>query len=379
MKLKGFQNSHLPCLNFDDVIIEPKVSNFHPDEVDISTSMISGLKTNLPIMSAHMPSISNPELISSISEMGGLGTLHDEIKLEDIDLFISKIKAIKINKKKYPNASMTNSETPIIIIACSAFDMKKAEYLLSHNDVNYVILNNVQPLHTQIIKNVRILSKKYPQRIILGNIVNEEGAKTFAKMPLAAVKVGLGPGSICTTGIISGCGMSQFTAIFEVSKVAKANNMKVIADGGIRNSGDIVKALAAGADGVMLGKLFAGCHEASGKIVEIDGQKYKQYEGARYNTIEIPDKTGIDKIDNFLTPDIRANFRVEGVSGLVPYIGPAHLLLYILSKGIRLTFGFIGAKNIIEFQKKVTLRYISSNSYKELNSNIPIRATHSFI
>lgn len=379
MKLKGFSNSHLPCLNFDDVIIEPKVSNFHPDDVDISTCMIAGLKTNLPIMSAHMPSISNPELISSISEMGGLGTLHDEIKLEDIDLYISKIKAIKIDKNKYPNASTTNSGTPIIIIACSAFDMKKAEYLLSHNDVNYVILNNVQPLHTQIIKNVRILSKKYPQKIILGNIVNEEGAKTFAKMPLAAIKVGLGPGSICTTGIISGCGMSQFTAIFEVSKVAKANNMKVIADGGIRNSGDIVKALAAGADGVMLGKLFAGCDEASGKIVEINGQKYKQYEGARYNTIEIPDKTGIDKIDNFLTPDIRRKFRVEGVSGLVPYIGPAHLLLYILRKGIQLTFGFIGAKNIVEFQKKVTLRYISSNSYKELNSNIPIQATRSFI
>ena len=379
MEIKGFLDNHMPCLNFDDILIEPRVSNVFPEEADISTHMIAGVKSNLPIISAHMPTVSSPELITAISEMGGLGTIHNEIKLAEIDPFISKIKSFEIDKKKYPNAITTDFRTPYIIIACSSFDVERAEYLLKHDDVHYVILNNVQPLHLQSIKNVKMLSKKYPYKIILGNIANREGAEVFANLPLAALKVGLGPGSICTTGIISGCGMSQLTSIIEVSKVAKAHNIKVIADGGIRNSGDIVKALAAGADGVMLGKLFAGCDEAPGKMVEIDGKMYKQYEGARYNTVEIPDKTGIEKIDNFLTSDLKRKYRVEGVSGLVPCIGPTHLLLYILGKSIQLAFGLTGAKNLKEFQERAILRYISTHTHMELESNIPFRTTESFI
>lgn len=379
MKIRGFLNSHIPCLNFDDILIEPRVSSVFPEEADLSTTMIAGLKSNLPVISAHMPTVSSPELIAAISEMGGLGTLHEEMELEEIDLYISKIKSFKIDQKKYPKAMTTEFGTPIIIIASSSLHLEKAEYLLRRDDVHYVILNNAQPLHVQIIKNVKMLSKKYPYKIILGNIATREGAEIYAKLPLAALKVGLGPGSICSTGIISGCGMSQLTSIIEVSKIARRNNMKVIADGGIRNSGDIVKALAAGADGAMLGKLFAGCDEAPGKIVEIDGKKYKQYDGARYNTVEIPDKTGIEKIDTFLTSDIKNKYRVEGVSGLVPCVGPTHLLLYILSKSIQLSFGFVGARNIKELQKRAILRYISPNSHRELKPNIPLHTTKSFI
>jgi IMP dehydrogenase len=306
-------------------------------------------------------------------------TIHNEMNAEEIDPFISKVKSFKIDKKKYPNAITTDFGTPYIIIACSSFDIERAEYLLKRDDVHYVILNNVQPLHLQSIANVKMLSNKYPFKIILGNIANREGAEVFTKMPLAALKVGLGPGSICTTGIISGCGMSQLTSIIEVSKVARSCNMKVIADGGIRNSGDIVKALASGADGVMLGKLFAGCDEAPGETFEIDGKMYKQYEGARYNTVEIPDKTGIEEIDNFLTSDLKKKYRVEGVSGLVPYIGPTHLLLYILGKSIQLSFGFTGARNLKEFQDRAILRYISTHTHRELESNIPFHTTESFI
>lgn len=379
MKIKGLLNTNLPCLNFDDVLIEPRVTGVYPEEADISTTMIAGLKSNLPIISAHMSTVSSPELIAAVAEMGGLGTLHEGIELEDIDDQITKIKQLKIDAEKYPKAITTKSGTPVIIAACSAFDLEKAEYLLAHDDVQYVILNNVQPLHVQIIKNVRILSRKYPYKIILGNIANKEGAEIYASMPLAALKIGLGPGSICTTGIISGCGMSQLTSILEVYQVTKAKKMKIIADGGIRNSGDIVKALAAGADGVMLGKLFAGCEEAPGKIVEVNDKKYKQYEGARYNTVEIPELTGLEKIDTFLTPDLKNKHRVEGISGLVPYTGPAHLLLYILSRNIRVSFGFIGAKNIEELRAKTIFRYVSPNSFRDLKSNIELKITEPFI
>jgi IMP dehydrogenase len=353
MEIRGLLNTNMPCLNFEDVLIEPGVSNVFPAEADISTMMIAGLKSNLPIMSAHMSSVSSPGLIAAISEMGGLGTIHEVMNVAELDRYIGETKRFQIDKSKYPNAVSTDSGTPVIIAACSSYDIAKAEYLLTHKDVHYVILNSVQPLHVQMIKN--------------------------AKMPLAALKVGLGSGSICTTGIISGCGMSQLTSIIEVSAIAKANGMKVIADGGIKNSGDIAKALVAGADGVMLGKLFAGCDEAPGKIVEHDGKRYKQYEGARYNTVEIPEKTGIEKIDRFLTADLKNSHRVEGVSGLVPLIGPVHLLLYILSRSLKLSFGFVGAKTIEELQKKAILRYVSTNSYCELKSNIPLHTTEAFI
>jgi IMP dehydrogenase len=226
---------------------------------------------------------------------------------------------------------------------------------------------------------VRELSRKYPYKIILGNIANREGAEIYASMPLAALKIGLGPGSICTTGIISGCGMSQLTSILEVYQVTKEKKMKIIADGGIRNSGDIVKALAAGADGVMLGRLFAGCDEAPGKTVEINGKKYKQYEGSQYNTVEIPDKTGFEKIDAFLTSGVKNSHRVEGMSGLVPSTGPAHLLLYILSRNLQVALGFIGARNIKELRAKSVFRYVSPNSFKDLRPNLELHITEPFI
>ncbi len=379
MEIRGFLDNHMPCLNFDDILIEPRTSDVFPEETDISTTMIAGLKSNLPIMSAHMPTVSSPELITAISEMGGIGTIHNEMAMEEIPPFISKVKNFKMDQEKYPHATATGSGTPYVIIACSSFDTQRAEYLLQRDDIQYVILNNVQPLHVQSIENVTKLSKKYPFKIILGNIANREGAEIFTQLPLAAVKVGLGPGSICTTGIISGCGMSQLTSIIEVSKVAKAHHMKVIADGGIRNSGDIVKALAAGADGVMLGKLFAGCDEAPGKTFKIDGKMYKQYEGARYNSVEVPDITGIDDIDRFLTSERKMKHRVEGVSGLVPCIGPTHLLLYILGKSIQLAFGFTGARNLQEFQERAIFRYVSAHTHRELESNIALATSESFI
>jgi IMP dehydrogenase len=379
MEIRGFLNDHMPCLNFEDVLIEPRVSNVFPEEADISTMMIAGIKSNLPIISAHMSSVSSPELIAAISEMGGLGTVHEEMTVDELDRYIAKTKQFRIDKSKYPNAVATESGTPVIIAACSSYDIEKAEYLLAHEDVNYVILNNVQPLHVHMIRNVKRLARKYPYKIIAGNIVTREGAQIYSKFPLAALKVGLGSGSICTTGIVSGCGMSQLTSIIEVSAIAKANGVKVIADGGIKNGGDIAKALAAGADGVMLGKLFAGCDEAPGKIVELDGKRYKQYEGSRYNTVEIPEQTGVEKIDRFLTAELKKAHRVEGVSGLVPLIGPAHLLLYILSRSIKLSFGFVGAKTIEELQKRAILRYVSANCHHELKSNMPFHTTEAYI
>jgi IMP dehydrogenase len=379
MEIKGFLNDATPCLNFDDVLIEPRLTDIHPEEADISTTMIKGICSQLPVISAHMETVSSTELITAISEMGGLGTLHREMAMDQIESNLSHIKSNVIDRVKYPHAATTPAGTPWVIVACSPYDLERAEYLLQRDDVHFVILDNVQPLHVQIIKNVRLLSQKYPDRIIVGNIVNREGANVFARFPLAALKVGLGSGSICTTRIVTGCGMSQLTAIIEVAEVAKQHRMCVIADGGIRNSGDIIKALAAGADGVMLGKLMAGCEEAPGKTVEIDGKKYKQYEGAKYNSVEMPEVTGFDKIDAFLRAERQNRYRVEGASGLVPLTGPTHLLLYILMRSIKLSFGFVGARNIEELQKKAVMRFISYNSHVESQANLPIRTAESYL
>lgn len=378
MKLISLTDNNLPSLSFDDVLLEPRLSDVFPEDVSLENEFIKGLTTQIPIISAHMPTVASVESLISMNEIGAVGTLHRDMPIDELESNINELINFQIDIFKYSDAVTTDKYSPVPIVACSPLDTKRAEFLLNNSDVNYVIFDNVQPLHINMIKNTEYFSSKYPNKIILGNIATEEGARIYSDFPLAALKVGLGPGSICTTRLISGCGVSQLTAIAEVAKITCKKNIPLIADGGIRSSGDIVKALAAGADGVMLGNLLAGCEESPGKIIQHNGNLYKEYEGARYNSVEIPFRTGYEKIDKYLETSRNESYRIEGASGLVPYKGPIHLVIYNLIRGVRLGFGFVGAKNIKELRKKAVFRHITTNSYYESKDNMPIRTSESF-
>ncbi len=195
-----------------------------------------------------------------------------------------------------------------------------------------------------VIEAAKMVKKKYPELdLVVGNIATGEAAKALAKVGADAVKVGVGPGSICTTRIVAGVGLPQLSAVYEASKALKGSNVTVIADGGIRFSGDVVKAIAAGADSIMVGSLLAGTEEAPGEMIIYEGRKFKSYRGM--GSLEAMEDGSKDRYFQDVEDDIK-KLVPEGISGRVAFKGAVSEVLYQLVGGLRAGMGYCGAKNI---------------------------------
>ena len=227
--------------------------------------------------------------------------------------------------------------------------LNRADILIK-SEVDFLVVDTAHGHSEMVISTVKALKKKYPKTdVIAGNIATKKAALDLKKAGVDAVKVGIGPGSICTTRIVSGVGVPQITAIDEVSRALKRSNVKVIADGGIRFSGDISKAIVAGADTVMLGGLFAGTQESPGEIELYQGRTYKNYRGmGSIAAMKDGSKDRYFQDDN----DEKDKLVPEGIEGRVPYKGPLSSILYQLVGGLRSSMGYIGCKNINEMHNK---------------------------
>ena len=227
--------------------------------------------------------------------------------------------------------------------------LNRADILIK-SEVDFLVVDTAHGHSEMVISTVKALKKKYPKiDVIAGNIATKKAALDLKKAGVDAVKVGIGPGSICTTRIVSGVGVPQITAIDEVSRALKRSNVKVIADGGIRFSGDISKAIVAGADTVMLGGLFAGTQESPGEIELYQGRTYKNYRGmGSIAAMKDGSKDRYFQDDN----DEKDKLVPEGIEGRVPYKGPLSSILYQLVGGLRSSMGYIGCKNINEMHNK---------------------------
>ncbi|MES2996535.1 MAG: IMP dehydrogenase [Verrucomicrobiota bacterium] len=195
--------------------------------------------------------------------------------------------------------------------------------------------------------------------VVAGNVVTEQGAKDLVAAGVSAVKVGVGPGSICTTRVISGVGMPQFTAIRNVSDHCRANGVKVIADGGIRYSGDVVKAIAAGADLVMLGSLLAGTRESPGQTVHSQGRRFKTYRGM--GSLGAMQKGSGDRYSQNSSGKLVA----EGVEGRVPYKGPLSDVIFQLMGGLKSGMGYVGASSLAELRERARFTRITAGGLRE--------------
>lgn len=207
-----------------------------------------------------------------------------------------------------------------------------------------------------VIEKLRSLSAV---PVVAGNVVTEQGARDLVKAGANAIKVGVGPGSICTTRVISGVGMPQFTAIRNVADHCRENGVKVIADGGIRYSGDIVKALAAGADLVMLGSLLAGTRESPGQTVHFQGRRFKTYRGM--GSIGAMQKGSGDRYGQNSSGKLVA----EGVEGRVPYKGPLSDVIFQLMGGLKSGMGYVGASNLNELRERAQFTRITAGGLRE--------------
>jgi IMP dehydrogenase len=232
--------------------------------------------------------------------------------------------------------------------------------------VDAIVIDTAHAHSKGVIDTVKNVRKKYKDiDIVVGNIATAEAAMALYKAGADAVKVGIGPGSICTTRVVAGVGVPQLTAVMNVASALKKYNVPIIADGGIRYSGDIVKALAAGAYSVMLGSLFAGTEESPGDTIIYEGRKFKTYRGM--GSLEAMQKGSKDRYFQDVEDDIK-KLVPEGISGRVPYKGLLSEVVYQLIGGLRAGMGYCGAKTIKDLQKAQFIRithagYIESHPH----------------
>ena len=251
---------------------------------------------------------------------------------------------------QYPNATKDSSGRLRVAAALGTGEdtLERAEALFNAG-VDVYVIDSAHGHSQNVINTIKDIKNKFKDiDIIGGNIATAEGALELAKAGVDAVKVGMGPGSICTTRIIAGIGVPQITAILEIKKALKDSKVNIIADGGMRFSGDIAKAIAAGADSVMLGGLFAGTEEAPGKVELFQGRSFKIYRGMG----SIGAMTERDDANRYLQEDVESEKLVpEGIEGRVPYKGLVANVINQLEGGLRQCMGYIGCKNIKDMQK----------------------------
>ncbi len=327
---------------FDDVLIRPNRSSIEPREANLRAVCVKGLELSRPFLSAAMDRVTESSMAVALHKAGGLGIIHRNCTID------RQVYMVQVVKKK----------GALVGAACGPFDEKRA-LALKKARIDVLVIDCAHGHNAKVISSARIIKNKIGKLpLIVGNIATKEAVQDLWGIA-AAVKVGVGPGSICTTRIVSGVGVPQLSAVIEVASAAHKLGMKVIADGGMRTSGDIAKALAAGADCVMLGNIFAGTEEAPGKLVKHKGKNYKEYRGMGSRVV-LEEKNSSDR---YLVKGRK--IVPEGVEGLVPYKGLVGDIVDELASGIQVAMGYVGAKNLQEFQNKAQFIRITPASMQE--------------
>ena len=261
-----------------------------------------------------------------------------------------------LQRRQYPMASRDENDRLIVAAAVGPFDVERA-VALDKAGANVLMIDCAHAHNMNVVDSARMIKKKVKADVVVGNIATAEAAEELVDF-VDGIKVGVGPGSICITRVVAGVGVPQLTAIAEVADVASKHDIPVIADGGIRYSGDIAKAIAIGADVVMLGNLLAGTDEAPGRTITIKGRRYKQYRGMGSLGV----MSGGESADRYLS---KTKFVPEGVEGAIPYSGTVGDTLHQLVGGLRSSMGYVGAHSIEEMHKKARFIRITPSGYYE--------------
>ncbi len=335
------------ALTFDDVLLVPNYSEVVPTEVDTAAFFTPKIKLKIPIASSAMDTVSEARMGIALGRLGGISVIHKNLSVK-----LQAQTVLEIKKQGFPAAAA---------IGATGDFLERAKALVEAG-VDVLVIDTAHGHSKRVLDAVKTIHKTYKKvEIVAGNIATAEGARALIAAGADAVKVGIGPGSICTTRMVSGCGLPQITAIIDVVAACKKTKTPVIADGGIKFSGDIAKALAAGAACVMLGSLLAGTDEAPGEVFEEHGKKYKSYRGmgslGAMNQGS-RDRYGQDKV-------VGSKLVPEGVEARVPYKGSVVNVVEQLIGGVRSGMGYSGAKNISDLQKKARFVRITNAGLRE--------------
>jgi IMP dehydrogenase len=265
----------------------------------------------------------------------------------------------------YPNAAKDSYGRLRVGAAVGATgDFLERALELEKAKVDVIVMDTAHGHTARVLKAIQELKKKVKKvDLVVGNIASGEAVREMGDLGVDGVKVGMGPGSICTTRVVTGAGVPQITAIMDTAKVARKMKIPLIADGGIKYSGDISKALAAGADCAMAGNLFAGTDESPGELVFYQNRSYKTYRGM--GSLGAMGEGGADRYGHDDTTDIERKVVPEGIEGRVPYKGSMESMIPILMGGVRAGMGYCGVKNIKELRTKTRLIRVSHLGLRE--------------
>jgi IMP dehydrogenase len=460
------------ALTFDDVLLRPDESTVEPDEADLGTRVSTGVDLNVPVLSAAMDTVTEHELAIAIAREGGLGVLHRNMDVEQMQTEIDRVKRADelvirrenvvtadpdqtvravdemmdskgvsgapvideddrvlgiisatdirpylevrerdevreamtdevitapegvsarealelmyehkiervpvvdegealtglvtmqgiLQRREYADAARDEQGRLRVGVAVGPFEADRA-LAADAADADVLFIDCAHAHNRNVIESAREIEGEVAADVVVGNVGTREAAAEIVEFA-DGIKVGIGPGSICTTRVVTGAGMPQITAVAEVADVAAEHDVPVIADGGIRYSGDAIKAIAAGADAVMLGSYFAGTEEAPGRVITVQGKKYKQYRGM--GSVGAMQSGGGDR---YLKEEAEGEeFVPEGVEAATPYKGTLASELHQLVGGMQSGMGYVGAETITGFKQRAEFVRVSSAGQQE--------------
>ena len=337
------------ALTFDDVTMAPKYSEVLPSEVDTSTKLSDNLKLKIPLLTSAMDTVTESKMAIAIAKAGGIGVIHRNLSIK------KQIQEIRKVKKKNLLVGAAVGAGPL--------ELKRADAILKEN-IDLIVVDTAHGHSKKVAEIIKAIKKKKIRKTTLcaGNIATAEAAKFLIKHGVDIVKVGIGPGSICTTRLVAGIGVPQLSAIIEVKKGVKNKKIKIISDGGIKYSGDIAKALSAGADAVMIGSLFAGSLETPGKLIKKNGKFYKSFRGM--GSVGAMNKGSADRYFQTKQKDT-SKYVPEGVEGFVKYKGDVKSIIYKLIGGLKSSMGYLGARKITLLKNKPNFVKITKAGFYE--------------
>lgn len=310
--------------SYSDVLIIPKYNKIiSRRDVEFKTKVTRNYEIDIPLIAANMDSICDSKMAIALGKLGGLGVIHRFLTIEEQTREVEKVKQEKL----------------IVAAAIGVKDAKERTESLVNAGVNILVIDLAHGHSKYAGKTLDYLKEHYPKiDIMAGNIATKDGAEYFLSKGADAIKIGIGPGSLCTTRLMAGAGVPQITAIMDVYEATKGE-IPICADGGIQYPGDVVKALGAGANTVMSGFIFAGTEETPGKIIEENGKKFKQYIGSASYEVSMKNLELNNEKNNVIS--------VEGVKIFVPFKGPIKPIIKKFLGSLASGMTYIGAKKMI--------------------------------
>lgn len=368
------QQSSLPLgLTFDDVLLLPGYSDFSRADISLTTKLTQKITLRIPLVSSPMDTVTESAMAIALGTLGGIGIIHRNLSVEDQAAEVAKVKA--------HSTSLGQALLVGAAIGTSSGFEERVKALVAVG-VDILLVDSAHGYAKNVIEAIAFIKKNYPtQAVIGGSVATIEGAEALIKAGADVLRVGMGPGAICTTRIISGMGVPQITAIQETFKAAKKAGVSIIADGGIKYSGDIVKALASGAVAVMMGSFFASTEEAPGKKITLTRDQvphrfqsilkdksdyvFKEYRGMG-SVAAMKKGATVKSEDEYHGKSYKDRVMVaEGVEGLVPVKGTVKDAVDQAVGGIKSGFYYVGAKTIEQLWQKAQFIQITQASLTE--------------